>query len=141
EQVAAPEPAADRPLPPPTTSVATAEPRSLVARKWPALVAGGVGLAGAAVWTVFGVRSLDARAKAVSECNDDGVCTQRGVALRADAVDAGNVATVGVIVTGVGLASAALLWLTVDVGGRESPTAHQERHGMRVGVGPGAIQV
>ena len=81
----------------------TAE-RSLGARKWPAFVAGGVAVAGGVVWGVFGVQSMQAKADAQEATGQ----TQHE--LQQKAYDRGTVATVGMIVTGVGAAAAITLW-------------------------------
>lgn len=107
-----------REVPKAAASELATEPRgaaevSLVARKWPAIVAGGVAVAGGVVWGVFGVQSMQAKADARDAT---------GLAqweLRQQAYDRGTVATVGMIVTGVGVAAAVTLWALLP--GKKTP--------------------
>lgn len=121
------------------------EQQNLLAEKWPALAAGGVGLAGAVVWTVFGLKSMDAKARADELCDGTRCSTSEGVALREDALDAGTVATVGMVITGVGLASAAVLWFTLPFGSEETPPSvagpSVPHRPVQVGIGPGQVQL
>jgi len=114
--------------------------KGLFAAKWPAFVAGGVGLAGAAVWTVFGVQSIQAKKNADTVCDGPACQTEQGRAWRNDAYLAGNLATVGAIVTGVGVASATVLWIVLP-----SPAAKEygssPSKSLEVGVGPAAFSV
>lgn len=130
----------------PVSVVEEPESRSVVADKWPALAAGGVALAGAAVWTIFGLKSLDAKSKADELCDGAQCPTHEGVQFRNDAVSAGNVATVGMIVTGVGLASAAVLWFALPFGESESAPLSTAFDGqpskrMHLGVGPTGLRL
>ena len=88
-------------------------PRSLMARKWPAFVAAGVGVAGGVVWGIFGVQSMQAKSDADSQCGKGQPCLDGDTDLRKEAWDAGNIATIGAIVTGVGLATAGVLWFSL----------------------------
>lgn len=96
-----------------------------------ALVAGGVGIAGVAVGTVFGLRSKSKHDEAAQHCDGSLCRDQAGVDLKSEARSAGNVSTVAFIVGGVGLAGAAVLWLTAGSG-----SAHTQ-----VGLGPRGVAV
>jgi len=121
--------------------------RSLVARKWPALVAGGVAVVGGVIWTVFGVQSMDAGSKA-DACRASSCPAGDEAAYDQQAWDAGNVATVGMVITGVGLATAGVLWFTLPGadGPKESALAQPSRRvgplqRLQVGVRPGGLQL
>ena len=98
-------------------------------QKTVALVAGGVGIAGAVVGGVFAAKAVSANSDSKAECNpaEASQCTAKGASLRADAYSAANVATVGAIVAGVGIAAGAVLWFTAPSGE------------VKVGVGPRGI--
>jgi hypothetical protein len=108
-----------------------AEP-SLWARKWPALAAGGVAVAGGVVWGVFGALSIQAKEDA-----RDSTGLEQWQLLQT-AYDRGTVATVGMIVTGVGAAAALTLW-TVLPGSNEHGS--RDSKALQVGVGPSQVQV
>ena len=77
-----------------------------------ALVAGGVGVVGVVVGSIFGIKSKSDHDEAEKYC-DGGRCTDaRGVSAGNAAHSAGNVSTVAMIVGGVGLAAGVTLWLT-----------------------------
>jgi hypothetical protein len=94
-----------------------------------ALVAGGVGVVGVGVGTIFGLQSMsknnDATAKCPGACSD-----QAGVELWNEARSAGNISTIGFVVGGVGLATGAILWFTAK------PSRTTALH-----VGPGTVQI
>jgi hypothetical protein len=97
-----------------------------------ALVAGGVGVVGLGVGTIFGLKAMskhsDANAKCPGACND-----QAGVELWNDARTAGTISTIGFVVGGVGLATGTILWLTAKTPSRNTA--------LEAGVGPGSIQI
>jgi hypothetical protein len=106
-------------------------PRRLGLQRTLALVAGGVGIAGIGVGTVFGIKAMTHKNEADKACNGTGCVTDEGVAAGNDAHSAGNVATIGMIVGGIGVAGAVTLWLT----------APQEGPRTQVGLGPGSVQI
>jgi serine/threonine-protein kinase len=94
-----------------------------------ALIAGGVGVVGVAVGTVFGFRSKSAHDDAAAHCN--GLeCDSQGVDLSNKARTAGNVSTGAFILGGVGLAAAGVLWFTAPHG-----------NSVEVGLGIGTMQI
>ena len=89
-----------------------------------------VGVGGVGAGTVFGMQAVSKRDKAQTACPT--ACSDRAsVDLWQDAKRSGNLATGAFIVGGVGLAGAAVLWLT---GGSASIAADTT-------VGPGEVQV
>lgn len=121
-----------------TADARPAEDRSqgALASRWPALIAGGVGVAGVAVGSVFGLSSKSKRDDSNGFCTGN-ECAPEGVALRDDAISAGNVSTVAFIVGGVGLAAGAVLWFTLPSGSDARAGAAVGR--FRVGVKPGGV--
>jgi hypothetical protein len=79
-----------------------------------AYVAGGAGIVGIAVGSIFGVVSMGKKSDAKSECRapDYKLCTAAGVEAGKDAISAGNVSTVAFIVGGALLAGGAVLYFT-----------------------------
>jgi hypothetical protein len=105
-----------------------AEPSGLGTQRITALVVGGVGVAGLAVGTVFGIRSKSAHDDAAPYCNQ-GQCTDpAGVASLNEARTAGNVSTAAFLLGAVGVSAGAVLWLTAP-------------KGVQVGAGVGAVQL
>jgi hypothetical protein len=92
-------------------------------RTW-ALVAGGAGVAGIAVGTIFGLMSKAKHDDADAICpGGDCGTNQEGVDRWNDARSAGNVSTVAFIIGGAGLATGAVLWLTAKPASAETATA------------------
>jgi hypothetical protein len=77
-----------------------------------ALAAGGVGVAGVVVGTVFGLKAKSKRDDANETCSGSSCTTMEGVQLNKDAQSAATVSTIAFIVGGVGLAGAVALWVT-----------------------------
>jgi hypothetical protein len=100
------------------------------------IVAAGVGVVGVGVGTGYGLYSLSKHNQANKVCPGATCPTADGANLWRQAVDAGNVATVGFVVGAVGLAAGAALWFTAPTAGdpSEGPT-------VQVGIGPGTLQL
>jgi hypothetical protein len=96
-----------------------------------AIGAMGIGVAGVAIGTVFGLKSMAAHddSQASGVCTGASCQTQDGVARSDDAQRFGNVSTVAFIVGAAGLVGGAVLWFTA---GRDTP---------QVGVGMGNLQL
>jgi len=128
--------------PPATTPAPAAEPpteKSSIGSRWPALVAAGVGVAGVAVGSVFGLKSMSKADDAKAYCRPDNSCwDNRGLALKEDAIAAGNVSTIAFVVGGVGLAAGAVLWFTLPDG---SEGEHADAGTLRLGLGPGSVEL
>ncbi len=93
-----------RPLQAPTSNFGTQ--RTL------ALVAGGVGVVGVGIGTVFGLKSKSSHDEAVKYCSGATCSDARGVTAGNDAHAAGNVSTVAMVVGVAGLAGGVVLWLS-----------------------------
>jgi hypothetical protein len=96
-----------------------------------ALAAGGVGLAGIALGTVFGLqsKSLHDDSQAPGVCTKSACDTLHGVDLIDRARNAGNVSTVAFVVGGAGLVAGATLWFTAP------------RSGPQLALGIGTVQI
>ena len=82
-----------------------------------AIVAAALGVAGVATGTVFGLKAGSTMDEAKAQCTGPGFkypsnCSDSSVRLSEDAVQSGQISTVGFIAGGAGLATFALLWLT-----------------------------
>jgi hypothetical protein len=95
-----------------------------------ALVAGGIGVVGLGLGAAFGLVALSQKNAAESACPSSPCSTQAGATRWSSAGSSGNISTIAFIVGGVGVAGAAVLWLTAP-----STTTTQ------VGFGPGSLQL
>jgi hypothetical protein len=82
-----------------------------------AIVAAALGVAGVATGTVFGLKASSTMDEAKAQCSGAGFkypnnCSDSSVRLSEDAVQSGQISTVGFIAGGAGIATFALLWLT-----------------------------
>lgn len=84
----------------------------LGAQRTVALVAGGVGVVGLGVGTIFGLQSRSKHDEAEQFCSGSQCWDQRGIDLSDEARSAGNVSTVAFAAGSAMLAGAAVLWLT-----------------------------
>lgn len=97
------------------------------------LVAGGVGIVGVAVGSLFGLRASSTWSDAKKSCEAYPYeCGNKGEQLERDARSQATWSTVGFVVGGVFLAGGAALYLTADSSSEES---------VAVGVGPTSITV
>jgi hypothetical protein len=111
---------APSPEPPPPAPVSTVSPpkeevkpaRGLPPQRVLALVSGGVGVAGLAVGTIFGIQAISDANQAEEACSGSACTTSAGAEAGNDARAAGNVATVGMIVAAVGISAGLVLWFT-----------------------------
>jgi serine/threonine-protein kinase len=111
-------------------SPATSSSSGLGGQRTAALVVGGVGVAGLAVGTVFGVIAIWDKHIADQACDGTACTSSGGVTAGKDAQSAANVSTVAMIVGAVGVAGGTILWLTAP---HRTPAA--------VGIGPSGIAV
>lgn len=85
-----------------------------------ALVAGGVGVVGLVVGTVFGLQATSKWSDAKGRCaNPPSGCDDEGVRLGDDARSAATLSTVGFAVGAVGVAAGTILWLTAPSPSRD----------------------
>jgi hypothetical protein len=103
---------APAPAPPGPAEATTAS--SWNTNKTLAVVAGGVGVAGVVVGSVFGLmaKSKNDEALQPKNCSTSTLCTQAGLNLTSDAKNAADVSTVAFVVGGAGLAAGIVLWIT-----------------------------
>ena len=106
------------------------ESKGLGAQRVGALVVGGVGVAGLAVGTVFGLQAMSKKDEADKTCNAEECSDQAGVDAGKDARAAGNISTVATIVGVVAVAGAAVLWF-----------AAPSRDAVQVGFGLQGVQL
>ena len=113
ERDEAPAVSAPAPVAPPTTPAApAAEPaKTTPTRRALPYAAAGVGLVGVVVGTVFGARALSL-ASDVDQACPSGPCSPAVRDMADDSKSAGNVSTIAFAVGAVGIAAAAVLWLT-----------------------------
>lgn len=83
---------------------------SWMSRHWPVVAAASVGLVGVGVGSVFGLRSKKLGDDAGAYCKGSECFDTRGVGLKADAIDAGNISTIAFAVGGAAFATAGVLW-------------------------------
>jgi hypothetical protein len=140
-------------IPPPSSSPTAASPPSTApaaassptpdtrtsgwgTQKTVSVIIGGVGVAGLAVGTIFGLVASHDWSNAQSECRSPTNCPSHGASVNDhDAtVTAGTVSTVSFIVGGVALAGAAVLYLTAPHGSGEPAS-------VAVGVSPAGLLV
>lgn len=107
--------------------------RGLGTQRVLALIAGGVGVAGIGVGSVFGLKSKSKHDEAEKYCDGADCTDPRGVSAGEDAYSAGTLSTVFMVVGGAALAGGAVLWFTAPKR-EEQPIA-------TVGIGPGSVQV
>jgi hypothetical protein len=115
--------------------VATPSPRTSSGRRTQKLlgiVAAGVGVAGLGVGGVFGLIAISRKNDAQSACPGSQCANQDGSNKWSNAASAGTISTIGFIVGGVGIAGAAMLWLSAPSSSGASA---------QVAFGPGALLV
>ena len=108
---------------PSTPSDSGSSGEGLGTQRTAALVAGGIGVVGVAIGTIFGFKSMSKHDDANKLCPTGSCDTQEGVTAWDDARSAGNVSTYSFIIGGVALASGAVLWLTAKPGSGATATA------------------
>jgi tetratricopeptide (TPR) repeat protein len=98
-----------------------------------ALVAGGIGVVGLGVGTVFALKSKSKHDEAGKYCDGSECTDPRGVNAGNDAHSAGNVATLGMLVGALGVAGGITLWLTAPHAGSAPKT--------ELSLGPGSLRL
>jgi hypothetical protein len=121
------QPVADAGKTMPNGRTASTEPRDGKSQRTVALIVGGVGVAGVAVGSVFGIMANASNSKADPFCSSSDHCTDEGKSYVNTAHSQATVSTVAFAIGGAGLLAGTILWLT-------APRAHE--HGPSVGVVP-----
>jgi hypothetical protein len=98
-----------------------------------ALVAGGIGVVGLGLGAAFGGVALSQKGSAQTACPGTTCASQAGASDWSSAASSGNISTISLIVGGVGVAGAAVLWFTAPSSSTGPST--------QVGIGPGSIQL
>jgi hypothetical protein len=94
-----------------STTIPESSGGGLSGQKVGALAAGGVGLVGVVVGSIFGLKAISKNNDSATYC--DPLChDQAGLDVKADAMHASNISTVAFVVGVAGLGGAALLWFT-----------------------------
>lgn len=119
------------------TKPADTEQGSSMGKRWPALAAGVVGVAGIAVGSVFGLKSMAKKDEASKHCDGAKCSDQTGVTLKDEAIKAGNISTIGFVVGGVGLATGVVLWFALPSSSQKTEGSQAAR--TRVGLTPSAV--
>jgi hypothetical protein len=110
-----------------------ASPQGLGTQKILAVVAGGVGVVGLGVGSVFGLMAVSKKNDAQNACPND-CADQNGVNLWSHAKTAAQVSDIAFIVGGVGMVGGTSLWFTAKPQSGRGPSA-------QVGLGPGSVQL
>jgi len=87
--------------------------------RYAALAVGGLGVAGVAVGSAFGLQAIALNNDSKANCNAQSQCSQPGFSTRHDAQSAGNVSTVGFVAGGALLAAGTTLFVL----GRRAPAS------------------
>jgi hypothetical protein len=85
-------------------------------------IAGGVGLVGMAVGSVFGVLAIDKNAESLDECRTDTLCSERGLTLRSEAQDSATYSTIAFVAGGALLTTGVILVLSAPSAGETAGT-------------------
>lgn len=106
-------------------------------RTW-AFVTGGVGIVGLGVGTYFGLSAKSKNDDSKDECRTDTRCTQAGLNLRNEALDAATYSTVGF---GVGLAALAAGIILYVAAPEDNKTAVTPRWGLHANASPASSEL
>ncbi|MEP7126949.1 MAG: tetratricopeptide repeat protein [Byssovorax sp.] len=136
--LAAPPPPPDeiaKAAPPPPTQPGLSTPRIA------ALAAGGVGVAGLVLGTVFGLRAGSQWKSAQDDCKDrvnGELCSPAGIQLGKDASTSASLSTVGFVVGGAALLTGTILWFRFAP---PRPLAAAANLAPALGLGPGTVRL
>ncbi|HWZ92331.1 MAG TPA: hypothetical protein VNW92_25880 [Polyangiaceae bacterium] len=100
-----------------------------------AIVVGGVGIAGVAVGSIFGLMVKPEYNKSAPFCNGDH-CSDQGLSYRQSAFDKASISTIAFAVGGAGLVGGAVLWLSAP-----SNPEHNPGVALRAGVDPSGARI
>jgi hypothetical protein len=125
----------------PATSPATDSGSSWSTQKTFALVAGGVGVVGLGLGTVFGLLASSKWSSAKTDCGSGCGPGASAQSEKSDATTDATVSTVGFVIGGVGAAAAAVLWFTAPSGGNAASAGTGVRVVPMLGAGSGGMIV
>ncbi len=109
-------------------------PRAKSPQRTIAIVAGGVGVVGVAVGTIFGLSARSTYHGVDAQCSDVNRCTPTAVDARHDAYGKATASTIAFGVGGVALATGVILWFT-------APKADLDTPKVGIAFGPGTIAI
>jgi hypothetical protein len=112
-----------------------ARPSSFGAQRTVAVIAGAAGVVGLGIGSAFGLISLSKKGDAGAHCDPSNACDSDGLALRRDALAAGDLSTVGFVAGGALAATAIVLWVTAPAPATRAGAA-TPRSTSRLGVTP-----
>ena len=118
---------------PPATPGRLTEPPAWSTQRTVGLVVGGVGVVGAVVGTIFGVRSFGKSSDSEAHCTTGmpDLCDDMGLELRSDATEAANVSTVAFVLGGAAVVAGVVLFVAAPSG--DASASGRVRLGVRVG--------
>lgn len=133
----APLPPVAPPIAPASSTTSPPEPAAsgagLGTQRTLAIVAGGIGVVGLTVGTVFGLKSKSKHDEAAQYCDGSACRGSRGVSAGNAAHSAGNVSTAFMIVGALGAAGGITLWLTAP--------KSREALGSQLALGLGSVEL
>lgn len=107
----------------------------LGAQRGAAIGAAGLGVAGIALGTAFGVAALSRWGEARrGHCDAENRCDDAGLSLHRDASTMAHVSTAGFVAGGAGLVGAAVLWLTASPRSAADPGGDDARAARKTGI-------
>lgn len=106
-----------------STGGAEAGPSSFGTQRTLAIAAGAAGVVGLGIGSAFGLVSMSKGSDADARCDADNFCDNAGLELRRDAIDAGDLSTIGFVAGGVLVAAGVVLWVTAPPRGASSSGA------------------
>ena len=118
---------------PPATPGRLTEPPAWSTQRTVGLVVGGVGVVGAVVGTIFGVRSFGKSSDSEAHCTTGmpDLCDDTGLELRSDARELANVSTVAFALGGAAVVAGVVLFVTAP--SEDASALGSVRFGVRVG--------
>jgi hypothetical protein len=134
-------PASTAPTPMPAAPPPEDTGSSWSTQKTLAIVAGGVGVVGLGLGTVFGLMASSKWSSAQSDCGSGCGASAPAQGEKSDATTDATVSTVGFVVGGAGMVGAAVLWFTAPSGRGAPATGTRVKVIPTVGAGNGGVLV
>ncbi len=111
-----------------------ARPSSFGTQRTLAVVAGIAGVAALGVGGAFGLVSMGKKSDADKRCDATNACDDAGLALRHDAINSGNIGTIGFVAGGALVAAGVVLWVTAPSSAKRLGATAQRS--LRAGIAP-----